>query len=92
MKSLTPYKNMEQQIDWDKIIGVGCAVAGGMITFLKVEFLDASFLVSLIKAGSTAIVCGFMGVAGKHCFTLLKNKWKKRQDKKKNQRNNHLNP
>jgi hypothetical protein len=71
MKQLT--QDM-QHIDTDKLIAGIFGIIGGGATFLNVYFLDASYWISLAKAGGTALVCGLMGVAGKHLYTEIKMK------------------
>lgn len=68
---------MEQQDLYDKVIGGVCGFFGGMIAFVKVAFLDASYWESLAKASGTALLCGFFGVGGKYLFGILQKSWKK---------------
>ena len=74
-----------EHFDWDKLVGVTCAMIGGMVAFINTQFLDASYFVSVLKSSGIALVCGFMGVAGKHAFSMAKLWWiKKKRSKLKN--------
>jgi hypothetical protein len=71
-----------EHFDWDKLVGVTSAIAGGMFAFIHTQFLDASYFVSVLKSSGIALVCGFMGVAGKHAFSMAKIWWIKRKKNK----------
>lgn len=65
----------------DGYIGAFWGAIGGLMQFASTYLLDASYWVSLIKAGGIAAVCGFAGVGGKYAFNYCKDKyrvWKKR--------------
>ncbi|MGQ0738643.1 MAG: hypothetical protein ACT4OJ_06245 [Bacteroidota bacterium] len=53
---------------WDVATATICGIIGGMIKFYE-RLISISYLEALAKAGFTALVCGFLGVAGKHVFT-----------------------
>lgn len=72
---------MEQYPDWDNIVGVVTGILGGMWVFMDIALVDITYFESLMKSGATAIVCGFMGVAGKHAYTWLKDKYLKKKKK-----------
>lgn len=57
----------------DTLIGFFSGAFGGFIKYLSL--LDAGFGSRLFEAGSTALVCGFLGVAGKHSFDWLRKKY-----------------
>jgi hypothetical protein len=71
-------KTMEHHNGTDIIIGGACGLIGGVIKFFSVYMLDVSYWLSLVKAGGTALVCGFLGVAGKYAFSWCKDKWYKK--------------
>lgn len=70
--------NMERS---DSIVAFFAGGFGGTIAWLEIYMLDASFFVSLIKAGATAAVCGFLGVAGKHLYNYVRTKYFSRKKK-----------
>lgn len=77
-------KAMEHNMESDKPIAFICGMAGGMIKFISGSIiLNASFVLALLEAGATAMVCGFLGVAGKHLFNSIRKKW---YDKRKNKK------
>lgn len=63
----------------DSIIGFFCGMMGGILKLISgisgMVLLDAGFIGRLFEAGATAIVCGFLGVAGKHSFDWLRKKF-----------------
>lgn len=64
---------------FENIIGGICGFFGGMTMFVQTAWIDASFGESLIKAGLTAVICGFGGVGGKYLFNMVNKWWKKRK-------------
>lgn len=59
----------------EKYIAGICGFFGGMIMFIKTAWIDPTYWVSLAKAGLTALVCGFMGVAGKYLYSWIVKKY-----------------
>jgi hypothetical protein len=57
------FKAMEQQHN-SKLWGIIPAIAGGMGNYL-LQINQSPYLTQLFKAGLTALVCGFIGAAGK---------------------------
>ena len=49
-----------------------CGIGGGMTKYIIQ--VDAPFMVKLFQAGVTALICGFLGMAGKWAFDYLKTK------------------
>lgn len=59
----------------DKIAAAGFGIIGGLAKFfMNAVILDVTFFGRFIEAGATAFACGFLGVAGKHFFDLIKRK------------------
>lgn len=76
--------NMEQQFDSDNLLGWMCGMIGGCFHFLRLPLLEMGYFESLAKAGTTALVCGVLGIAGKYAFTkFIKPAFEKWFDKKK---------
>jgi hypothetical protein len=46
--------------------------------FLKYFFLDWQLIAPIVEAGLTALVCGFLGMAGKEIFIRLKKRFFKK--------------
>lgn len=65
----------------DTRIAALAGILGGMVNYLLKIGMDQQFISKLIEAGATAFICGFLGVMGKHIFTVIKKKW---SSKKKN--------
>lgn len=65
----------EMQTKSDLIVGGICGMIGGMIKFYD-SLIAITYWEALAKAGLTALVCGFLGVAGKHLFTVALKFWK----------------
>ena len=66
-------------MEWHKIdtvIGFFFGMIGGFIKYMSAAFLllDTGFLGRLFEAGVTAMVCGFLGVAGKHLYDVIRKK------------------
>lgn len=86
---LTALKNkIIREMIWHKIDTVFAfffGMLGGFIKYMSgvsgMVLLDVGFIGRLLEAGVTALVCGFLGVAGKHSFDWLKKKYfsKKKQ-------------
>lgn len=55
------------------LLGVG----GGTLKFLLQFNANSDFIVKLLHAGITALVCGFLGMAGKWAFDVVKVKFTK---------------
>lgn len=69
-------------IDIDNIRAFCFGLGGGVIKILlDSPLLLDSYWLALAKAGITAFVCGFIGVAGKYAFSYLKT-WYKSKFKK----------
>ena len=65
-------------IEWHKIdtlIGFFSGMIGGFVKYASGVMLQIGFMGRLFEAGLTALVCGFLGVAGKHLFDWLKKKY-----------------
>lgn len=61
------------QHNYDNLIGFFAGMFGGFIKYMSL--LDTGFGSRLLEAGMTAMVCGFLGVAGKHSFDWLRKKY-----------------
>lgn len=59
----------------DSKIAFLSGMTGGFIKYMSGVLIDVGFGGRLIEAGVTAMVCGFLGVAGKHSFDWLKKKY-----------------
>ncbi len=57
-----------------------CGAFGGMIKF-SMGYLTNIFIINLLEAGITAMVCGALGVAGKELYAIVKNVYIKRYKK-----------
>lgn len=65
----------------DRIVAFFAGMFGGIVKLITGSvLLDVSFMGKLAEAGVTALVCGFLGVAGKHLFSFA---WKKITNKNK---------
>ena len=64
---------------WDAWVAGVCGTIGGMIDFSN-SLISITYWQALVKAGLTALVCGFLGVAGKHLFSMAV-KWVKTKRK-----------
>ncbi len=62
---------------WGVLIGI----CGGMGNYLLQAGVEASYLVKLVQAGTTALVCGLLGAAGKYAFDLLRKQFTKYKPK-----------
>ncbi|HUR65474.1 MAG TPA: hypothetical protein VMZ03_03920 [Chitinophagaceae bacterium] len=62
-------------------IGFISGLIGGVFKFLMNIDLPVGFFSKLLEAGITACVCGFLGVAGKEVFNLIKKYVLKRRKK-----------
>lgn len=62
----------------DTVVAFFFGMMGGIIKLLSgiggMILLDTGFMGRLLEAGVTAVCCGFLGVAGKHLFEVLKKK------------------
>jgi len=65
----------------DTKIGFIVGMTGGMLKYISGALLDISFAGRLVEAGLTAMVCGFLGVAGKHTFYWLRKKYFTKKNK-----------
>lgn len=75
---------MEDHFDWDNLLGWMFGMIGGFFHFLGLSLLEMSYWESLLKAGTTALVCGGLGVAGRYLFTkFMKPQFEKWFSKKK---------
>lgn len=67
---------MEHQYVLEKAIAFICGAVGGLIKLASGSMLlDVTFIGKLFEAGVTALVCGFLGVAGKYSFDWLRKKY-----------------
>jgi hypothetical protein len=56
----------------DATIGLLAGLVGGVTKYLiDVPIVPGSFFIALAEAGLTALLCGFLGVAGKHLFGIV---------------------
>lgn len=62
----------------DTIIAFFTGMIGGFIKYTSGVILQIGFIGRLFEAGITALVCGFLGIAGKHIFDYLKRKYFKK--------------
>jgi hypothetical protein len=65
----------------DYIIAFFFGMFGGIIKYANLLYLDVSFWGRLLEAGLTALVCGFLGVAGKHLYDWIRKKYFKKINK-----------
>jgi hypothetical protein len=77
------YNSTPMQHNYDWAVGLVSGAIGGMLRFMHVSFLEISYPEALLKAGFTALFCGFMGVLGKHCFSGLRKWYLSRKKKNK---------
>lgn len=62
---------------YDNLTAFICGFTGGAIKLIDNKLLqvpahfDINYLQNLGETGITALVCGFLGIAGKHLFILL---------------------
>lgn len=66
----------------DAVVGFFTGSIGGMIAWIEFYMLDGNYFIQLAKAGATAFVCGFLGVAAKHLFNYVRSKYFSRKKKK----------
>jgi hypothetical protein len=59
----------------DTLIAGFVGLSVGFINFLNMYLLADSYIISVLKAGFAAAVCGFGGVAGKYLFDWMKKKY-----------------
>ncbi len=59
-------------IQFDNKLGFISGAVGGILKFLINISLPIGFWSKLLEAGITACVCGFLGIAGKEVFNLVK--------------------
>jgi len=56
-----------------------CGILGGMVKFLQVSVIEVTWWEKTLQAGGTALICGFLGVAGKELFVFIKKAFFKRK-------------
>jgi hypothetical protein len=62
--------------DLNKTIGFLCGMIGGVTKFVCDAPINwGEYCISTTKAGFAALVCGFLGVAGKEIFGYIKKKY-----------------
>lgn len=66
--------------NYDKWIGFFSGLAGGFIKFINAPLLEATFIGKLAEAGVTALVCGFLGIAGKNLYMWIAKKLKRKNN------------
>jgi hypothetical protein len=65
----------------DSILGFFIGGVSGMFAWVEFYMLDGSYFIQLAKAGATAFVCGFLGVAAKHLYNHVREKYFRRKKK-----------
>lgn len=67
-------------MDSEKVIASTSAAVGGFVHFVKLQVHtpDISFMMQILKAGTTAAICGLIGLLVKDGYTLLKEKIKRK--------------
>jgi hypothetical protein len=68
-----------EDISNGRLIAFFCGIGGGMTKYI-VQINETPFAAKLFEAGVTAIVCGFLGMAGKWLFDFIKNKISKKKN------------
>lgn len=60
----------------DSIVAFFSGMFGGFIKYMAgVLLLDVGFISRLFEAGATALVCGFLGIAGKRLYEFVQKKF-----------------
>lgn len=54
-----------------KTWGIICGIGGGMTQWFLQANVDTAFMVKLMQAGITALVCGLLGALGKYLFDVV---------------------
>lgn len=65
--------------------GIACGLVGGICNVLL--NIDLTFWQKLFEGGMTAVIFGFLGMAGKHAFEMARDRIRKWKEKKKNNTN-----
>lgn len=53
-------------------VGILAGMIGGMYKYILLQMQSDAFIITMTKAGLTALVCGLAGVAGKEIYSFLK--------------------
>lgn len=77
----------ENHQNHDNSIAYISGVIGAFYQFLMNIHLDIDFWSKLLEAAITAGVCGFVGVAGKEIFVLIKDSFKEYFSREKDKKN-----